>query len=200
MTGSPRRSSDERVHPCLEVGPPLSGNLLFGLRNLPSVLPKNVEKDEQPFGSPVENSIERAAVMAPQLPKLALDLGTVREWQRGICVTEGVEAVDVVVDDHLHSRGKPIDELVDGLPPISGPIVDRMHIGQTVAALFSIPVQATAPGRWTTNPTERACRAPAVSTRNRLPFARHSPDAFVAPKSWILRRRQGAGRLRSARY
>jgi len=75
-----RRAAARGIHPRLEIVPPLSSDLFVRLRNSPRSLAEDVQQDEKVLGTPVEDSVQLAAVVAAELAQLTFDLRTV--WKR----------------------------------------------------------------------------------------------------------------------
>src|SRR6266542_6647348 len=101
MAGRPWRSPPLCIHALLEICPSLPGDLDLALGELPCVLAEHVKEDDQVPRTSVQDPVELAAVVAPELPQLPLDLRRVREGQVRVCRRKHVEAVDLEVDRRL---------------------------------------------------------------------------------------------------
>src|SRR4051794_27092338 len=128
MASGARRRSALRVHPLLEVGPPLLRNADFAGRDLRRALGEDVQEDQQPIRPPVENAIEPPPVVAPKLTQLAFDLGAVRERQVRHLVGEQVQTIDLVVDRGLLVLVERVDELANRLDPVWIAVVDGLEV------------------------------------------------------------------------
>jgi hypothetical protein len=91
------------------------------------VLAEHVEQDDEVGRAAVEDPVELGAEVAAQLAELALDLRAVRERKVGLVRAQQVEALDLLVEHRLAARIEALDEVVDGLAPVRGAVVDRLE-------------------------------------------------------------------------
>src|ERR1035441_7693933 len=89
------------------------------------IVPKLV-KEGQVLRASVEHAIEHRAVMAAQLPQLAIDLGCRRERQRRLIREKTIETVNREIDRCLMPRRQTVDELLDRLGAMSISVIDGL--------------------------------------------------------------------------
>jgi hypothetical protein len=71
VPGCPGRLALQGIHPGLEIGPSLVGDLDLGLGDGSGVFPEDVQQDEQVAGSTVQDPVELPTVVAPQFSQIA---------------------------------------------------------------------------------------------------------------------------------
>jgi hypothetical protein len=98
-----RRSPLQGIHPGLEVDPPLLGGLDVRLGDVSGVLAERVQQDDQVPRAPVEDPIQLAPEVAPQLPQLASP--------QNVGSPSDAEAVRTF---HLHDPSRRLSSLSSG--------------------------------------------------------------------------------------
>lgn len=96
MPGGTRGHAGLRIHPRSKIGPTLLGNDDLAQRDLGGPLGEHVQEDQQSLRAPIQDPVQGAAVVAPQLTQLTLNLGAVRERQMRDPIVEQVETIDLL--------------------------------------------------------------------------------------------------------
>lgn len=148
MAGCARRVAPRGIHACLEVAPPLVGDLDLRMRDGSAVLAKDVKEDDQIAGSPVEHSVELSPNVAPKLPELTFDLRAMREGEMRVGGVQHVEPVNLVVEDRLPSCVQAVDEVADRLCTVGCTIVDRLEVrhDRIVTVVADTPLELSTTG------------------------------------------------------
>ena len=98
------RAPPREAHPPGEIEPPVRGQLDVRPWNGTRVLEEGVKEHDQVARSLIEDPVQLALMVAPELPKLALDLQAVRKREVRVRGPQGVQSIDLVVENDLSSH------------------------------------------------------------------------------------------------
>jgi hypothetical protein len=86
------------------------------------VLLKDVQQDHELHASPIQDPVERPAIVAPQLAKFPFDLGAMRKGKVRVILVQEVHALDLPVYGKLNRRLPLVDEVVHRLATIGSAV------------------------------------------------------------------------------